>query len=99
MRFAGAVPEGLRQNQRLSVRVLMDQRKDVVMVARGPWLDSEGGHFAYVVKDGIAERRAISAGVSSLEQVEILDGLQPGERIVTSGTDIFNNAPSVVIGR
>ena len=99
VRFAGGTPEGLRQNQRLSVRVVLDQRKDVLMVARGPWLDTEGGHFAYVVKDGMAQRRAIRAGASSLSEVEILDGLQPGERIVTSGTDIFNNAPDVVISR
>jgi HlyD family secretion protein len=99
VRFAGGTPEGLRQNQRLAVRVVLDQRKDVLMVARGPWLDSEGGNFAYVVKDGVAERRPIRAGASSLESVEILEGLQPGERIVTSGTDVFNNAPSVVISR
>lgn len=99
VRFAGGTPEGLRQNQRLSVRVVLDQRKDVLMVARGPWLDSEGGHFVYLVKDGLAERHPVSVGASSLSMVEILDGLQPGQRIVTSGTDVFNNAPSVVISR
>ena len=99
VRFAAGTPEGLRQNQRLSVRVVLDQRKDVLMVARGSWLDTEGGHYAYVVNDGLARRRAIRAGASSLSTVEILDGLQPGERIVTSGTDIFNSAPSVVISR
>jgi HlyD family secretion protein len=99
VRFAAGTPEGLRQNQRMEVRVLLDQRKDVLMVARGSWLDSEGGHFAYVVKDGLAERRPIRAGAASLESVEILEGLEQGERIVTSGTDIFNNAPSVVISR
>jgi HlyD family secretion protein len=99
VRFAGGTPEGLRQNQRMQVRVVLDQRKDVLMVPRGSWLDSEGGHFAYVVKDGLAQRRPIRAGVSSLETVEILEGLEPGERIVTSGTDSFNNAPSVVISR
>lgn len=99
VRFSGAAPEGLRQNQRLQVRVVLDQRKDVVMVARGSWLDTGGGHYAYLVKDGMAERRPITAGASSLEKVEIIEGLQPGDRIVTSGTDIFNNAPRVFISR
>lgn len=99
VRFSGGTPEGLRQNQRLSVRVVLDQRKDVIKVARGDWLDTEGGHFAYVVRDGVAQRRAIRAGASSLSTVEILEGLEPGERIVSSGTDIFNNAPNVVISR
>ena len=99
IRFADGTPDGLRQNQRLSVRVVMDQRQDVLSVARGPWYDAGGGHLAYVVKDGMAERRTVSTGAASLSQVEILGGLQPGEQIVTSGTDAFNNAPSVVISR
>lgn len=99
VRFSGAVPEGLRQNQRLQVRVVLDQRKDVVMVARGSWVDTEDGHYAYVVHDGIAERRPVSTGASSLDKVEVLDGLRPGERIVISGTDSFNSAPRVFISR
>jgi HlyD family secretion protein len=99
VRFSGAVPEGLRQNQRMQVQVVLDRRKDVLTVARGSWLDTEGGHYAYVVHDGIAERRPVSTGASSLDKVEILDGLQPGDRIVSSGTDIFNNAPRVFISR
>ncbi len=99
VRFSGAVPEGLRQNQRMQVQVVLDRRKDVLMVARGSWVDTEGGHYAYVVRDGVAERRPVSTGASGLDKVEILDGLQPGERIVTSGTDIFNNAPRVFISR
>jgi HlyD family secretion protein len=99
VRFGGAVPEGLRQNQRLQVRVVLDQRRDVLTVTRGSWLDTEGGHYAYVVKDGLAQRRPVRTGASSLDKVEILEGLEPGERIVSSGTDLFNGAPGVIISR
>jgi HlyD family secretion protein len=99
VRFGGAVPEGLRQNQRLQVQVMLDHRQEVLTVARGAWLDTEGGHYAYVVKDGLALRRPVRTGASSLDKVEILEGLEPGERIVSAGTDIFNGAQSVIISR
>ena len=98
VRFAeGKQPPGLRQNQRLSVRIVMDTRRNVLKVERGPFLEQDGGRFAYVLDDGQAVRRPIRTGVSSLSSVEILSGLQPGERIVVSGTDLFENADSVRI--
>lgn len=99
VRFAGDVPQGLRQNQRLSVRVLLDARDDVLMVARGPFLESGGGHSAYVVNGDIAERRPVRTGAASIDKVEILEGLAPGERIVISGTDNFDGAQRVVLSR
>ena len=98
LRFAeGGQPPGLRQNQRLSARIVMDTRQDVLMVERGPFLEQEGGNFAYVVQGGNAERRAIQAGASSLSAVEIISGLQAGERIVVSGSDQFQQADRVRI--
>jgi len=98
LRFAdGHQPPGLRQNQRLSARIVLDTRKNVLMVERGPFLEQDGGRFAYVVDGGSAVRRPIQAGVSSLSNVEIVSGLQPGERIVVSGTDQFDNAERIRI--
>ncbi|MDT0497429.1 efflux RND transporter periplasmic adaptor subunit [Algiphilus sp. W345] len=99
VRFTGDAPQGLRQNQRLSVRVLLDARDDVLMVARGPFLESGGGNSGYVVQGDIAERRVIHTGAASIDKVEVLDGLQVGERIVISGSDNFDGAQRVVISR
>jgi HlyD family secretion protein len=98
VRFAaGKQPPGLRQNQRLSVRIVMDTRRNVLMVERGPFLEQDGGRFAYVVDGGSAVRRPIQAGASSLSAVEIVSGLTAGDRIVVSGTDQFDNADRVRI--
>jgi len=97
LRFTGQQPPGLRQNQRMSARILLDTRQDVLMVERGPFLDQGGGRVAWVVEDGIATPRPIRAGVSSLGAVEILEGLAEGERIVVSGSDQFGDAQSVSI--
>jgi HlyD family secretion protein len=99
LRFAdGKQPPGLRQSQRLSARIVMDTRRDVLMVERGPFLEQDGGRVAYVVdSSGRAVRRPITVGASSLDAVEIVSGLQPGERIVVSGADQFDNAERIRI--
>ena len=97
LRFAGETPKQLRQNQRLSVRVLLDKRDNVLTVQRGSFVDESGGSYAYVVRDGIATKTPIRVGASSIDKVEILDGLKEGDRIVISGTDSFKNAARVAI--
>ena len=97
LRFEGSTPKQLRQNQRLSVRVLLDKRNNVLTVQRGSFVDESGGSYAYVVRDGIAVKTPIRVGASSIDKVEILQGLKEGDRIVISGTDSFKGAPRVVI--
>ncbi|MEO8365397.1 MAG: efflux RND transporter periplasmic adaptor subunit [Pseudoxanthomonas sp.] len=98
LRFAqGKQPPGLRQNQRLSARIVLDTRRNVLMVERGAFLEQDGGRFAYVVDGSRAQRRPIQTGASSLGAVEIVSGLQPGEKIVVSGSDQFGDAERVTI--
>lgn len=97
LRFEGETPKQLRQNQRLSVRVLLDKRDNVLTVQRGSFVDESGGSYAYLVKDGIAKKTPIRVGASSIDKVEILDGLKEGDRIVISGTDSFKGAATVAI--
>lgn len=95
--FAERQPEQLRQNQRLSVRVLLDRRDKVLGVTRGSFVDDGGGSVAYVVRNGVAEKVAVKLGARSLDRVEVIAGLQVGDRIVISGTDNFKGAERVVI--
>lgn len=97
LRFANEKPAGLRQSQRLSVRILIDKRDNVLMVDRGAFVDQEGGGFAYIVHGNVAERRPVRLGASSISKVEILDGLAAGDQIVVSGTDAFNGAERVIL--
>jgi HlyD family secretion protein len=99
VRFDGQTPKQLRQNQRLSVRILLDHRENVLTVQRGSFVDESGGSYAYVVRDGIATKTPIRVGESSIDKVEILDGLKEGDNIVISGTDNFKSAQRVVISR
>jgi HlyD family secretion protein len=97
VRFADQIPRGLRQNQRLTTRVLLENKPNALMVQRGQFLESSGGRFAYVVKDGVANRTPIETGARSLGNVEILAGLNVGDTIIISGTDTFNDAQTLLI--
>ncbi len=91
------IPAGLRQNQRVSVRILMDKRDDVLKVERGGFYEAGGGATAYVVKDDVAERRPIKTGAVSVREIEIVDGLAAGDQVVISDTEDFKNAPRVML--
>jgi HlyD family secretion protein len=97
VRFVGKPPAGVRQNQRVSIRILMDERPDVLKVERGAFYEASGGKYAYVVHDGVAERKPITTGAASVREIEILSGLEPGEQIVISDTDTFEDATRVRI--
>ena len=97
VRFGERKPPGLRQNQRLTTRILIDEHPNVLMVERGSFVDSGAGRVAYLVHDGIAERKPIQIGATSLNAVEIVSGVKEGDRIVISGTDAFNGAQKVVL--
>ena len=96
LRFTGTQPVGLRQSQRLAVRILIDRRANVLTVERGSFVDQDAG-FAYVLHDGVAERRPVRLGAQSVQKVEILDGLNVGDQVVVSGSDAFNGADRVIV--
>lgn len=95
--FDGGVPPGLRQNQRVSARLLLDEKSGVLKVPRGPFLEAGGGRAVYVVTDGLARRRAIVVGTVSVTEVEILEGLSEGEEIVLSDLGTAEGAETVLL--
>ena len=98
IRFVGDSPDNLRQNQRLTTRILLENRPDVLKLQRGQFLESGGGRVAYVLRDDdTAVRRSIETGARSLGAVEILSGLQEGDRVIISGIDQFGGAETVLI--
>ncbi len=98
IRFSGKMPQNIRQNQRLTTRILLEERPNVLMLKRGQFLESGGGRIAYVLNDdGIAMRRQIEIGARSLGAVEIISGLREGDDVVISNIDQFRGAESVLV--
>ena len=99
VQFQGAPPEGLRQSQRVSLRLVFETRANILKVARGPFLEAGGGRQAYVLADGLATLRSIRVGATSVSEVEIVDGLKEGDRVLLSDTEPFNGARTVLVRR
>ncbi len=85
---AGKQPDDLRQNQRLSARIVLGSRSNILKVERGPLLDSQST-AVWVIRDGIATRVPVQMGVSSVDAVEVKSGLTAGDRVIVSGADDF----------
>jgi HlyD family secretion protein len=96
VRIEGAQPEGLRQNQRLTVRVLLEKRDGVLTVDRGSFADQGAGR-AWRLDGDIAVRVPVRLGAVSISRVEILDGLREGDRVIVSGAEVLGNIDRVVV--
>jgi HlyD family secretion protein len=97
VRFDGAQPAGLRQSQRISARLLIEEKPNVLMLPRGPFVEQDGGRIVYLVENGIARRKPIRLGATSVSAVQIAEGLKAGDKVVISGTDSFERAESIYI--
>ncbi|MDX1503666.1 MAG: HlyD family efflux transporter periplasmic adaptor subunit [Thermoanaerobaculia bacterium] len=95
--FAGDAPEGLKQNQRVPTRLVIETRPDVLKVARGPFLESGGGRIVYRVEDGVAVRSPFEAGALSVSEIEVVSGLDLGDQIIVSDITRFDDAERVLL--
>lgn len=77
------IPLRLGYNATVDIKVL--SREDVISIPITALLEEDGREYAYVVEDGEALRREIEAGERSEEWVEVLSGLEVGERVVVEG--------------
>jgi len=97
IRFVDDSPPSLRQNQRVSVRILLESKPQVLTVNRGNFMQATAGRFAYIVNDGVATKTAIEVGSTSVSQLEIIDGLEEGDVIVISGAGYFEDQDQVLL--
>lgn len=95
LRFAGEIPQGLRQNQRVATRIVIESRDNVLKVPRGAFLDSGGGRVAFLVQGDIATRTAIETGGTSITEVELIKGVSEGDQLVISNVGEFERVKTV----
>ena len=96
VRFSDQQVSGIRQNQRLSARILLEHKDNTLKVRRGAFMNA-GGHVAYKLEGEVAKRVEITTGASSISEVEIIAGLQPGDQIIISNYDDFERAPRILL--
>ncbi len=97
--FAGVPPPGVRPGQTVQLRLKLGEPSASVFVPNGPFYEDTGGTWAFVLsRDGAtAERRDVRLGRRNPEAVEVVSGLRPGERIVTSSYRPYGDAQRIII--
>jgi len=101
LRFAKDQPPGLRPGQSLDTQLTLGQPAPALLLPAGAFLSDSGGAWAYVVgADGAtAGRRQIRTGRRSSGQVEVLGGLQAGERVIVSSYSPFGQSTELAISQ
>ncbi|HVF15981.1 MAG TPA: efflux RND transporter periplasmic adaptor subunit, partial [Steroidobacteraceae bacterium] len=82
--FSGATPAAVRRGQTLQLRLEIGATSAGLIVANGAFFEDTGGQWAFVVNENTAQRRPLKFGRRNPEEIEVLEGLQPGERVITS---------------
>ncbi len=91
--FAGEVPPSLRRGQTVTVELSFSSPSESLIVAKGSFYQHTAGRWVYLVsKDGSSARRVdVRLGRQNPRQVEVIEGLHEGDRIVASGYDSYND--------
>ncbi len=99
--FEGEAPEGIRRGQTLHIRLELGDLDEAVQVARGGFYQATGGHWAYVLDAAgdRATRRSIALGRQNPRVYEVLEGLEPGEQVITSSYETFGEDMDVLVLR
>lgn len=96
VRFNQKDIQGIRQNQQVTARVLLENKSQVLKVRRGSFVQA-GGFVAYKVQGQVATRVPIQIGATSMREVEILSGLSENDQIIISNYDEFKDSESVLL--
>ncbi len=92
-KFGGEVPDNIRTGQTYYLNLQLGQPETAVLVPRGTFYQKTGGKWIFVVSPdgGKAVRREIRIGRQNPQYYEVLEGLNPGEKVITSGYDSFGD--------
>lgn len=97
--FCDVIPDNIRVGQTYYINLQLGESAEAVLVPRGNFFSSTGGKWVYVLSpDGsVAVKRTIRIGRQNPQYYEIIEGLQPGERVITSGYDNFGDNEQLLL--
>ena len=97
-KFDGEQPENIRSGQTYYLNLQLGQPEEAVIIPRGTFYQKTGGKWIYVVnKEGTkAVKREIRIGRQNPQYYEVLEGLEPGEKVITSGYDTYGDSDVLV---
>jgi len=101
MEFVGKVPEGIRRGQTLQIRLALGDETKALLLAKGGFYQQTGGNWIFKVsEDGkTAYKVDVQLGRQNPDYYEILQGLKPGDKVVTSSYENYGTMQELVLGK
>ncbi len=98
LNFKGEEPEGIRRGQTLQLRLEFSGVADAIKIPRGGFYQETGGNWIYVVdpSGNHATKRPIRIGRQNINHYEVLEGLEPGEKVIVSSYDAFGGKDRLI---
>jgi len=90
--FIQSPPPGIKQNQRVTSRVILEQKNNVLYLPRGSFIQHHSGLKVFVIEENRATLTDVKLGSRSISKVEIISGLMEGQSVIISNTDFVNDA-------
>jgi len=99
MHFEGDIPEGIRRGQNLQIRVALSAEKQALLVSKGGFFQKTGGNWIFKISEGgdTAYKVNIRLGSQNTEYYEVLEGLNSGDKVVTSSYDSFGDVEELIL--
>jgi len=99
MQFQGDAPEGIRRGQNLQIRVALSAEKEALLVAKGGFFQKTGGNWMFKVSDdgATAYKVDVRLGSQNTAYYEVVEGLNEGDKVITSSYDSFGNVDELVL--
>jgi HlyD family secretion protein len=99
MEFDGEEPKGIRRGQTLQIVLALSDETQAIVVPRGAFFQQTGGNWIFKVAENgkTAYRIPIQLGRQSIDQYEVLEGLNPGDKVITSSYENFGNIQELVL--
>ncbi|MHA7059525.1 efflux RND transporter periplasmic adaptor subunit [Aquimarina sp. M1] len=99
MQFEGDIPEGIRRGQNLQIRVALSAEKQALLVPKGGFFQKTGGNWIFKVSENgdAAYKVNIRLGSQNTTYYEVIDGLNPGDQVVTSSYDSFGDTEELIL--
>lgn len=97
-KFSGEQPDNIRAGQTYYLNLQLGQPEEAIIIPRGTFYQKTGGKWIYVMsKDGSkAVKREIRIGRQNPQYYEVLEGLEPGEKVITSGYETYGDSDVLV---
>ena len=99
MAFEGEVPQGIRRGQTFQVRVALSDEKQALLLPRGGFYQQTGGNWIFKVSENgtMAYKTEIQLGGQNPDYYEVLQGLKPGDKVITSSYENYGTIQELVL--